>query len=95
MVSTSKFAHTKYEERNRTGENLYMFDGYSSLTSHHYAESGKEATDCFCAEIKDFDFKRPEHCHFSQAIWWDTQKNGSRIAAGSRGVYMVFRYFPV
>ena len=82
------------KERNGTGGKIYAFDGYSSLTPRHFAESGKEATECFYAEINSYDFKKLTYCHFTQVIWCETQKIGAGIAAGPSGIFMTFRYSP-
>lgn len=92
IARSNNFAHSDNEYKgDPLGENLYMCGGYKI--------TGKEMSQAWYNEIKDYDFKRGAPSsgtgHFTQLIWADSKEVGFGFAKAKDGSYYgVANYYP-
>ncbi|XP_062255454.1 GLI pathogenesis-related 2, like [Platichthys flesus] len=90
LASTRILKHSQESSRGSCGENL----AWAS-----YDQSGKDVTDRWYDEVKQYNFSSPGFSsgtgHFTAMVWKSTQKLGVGKATASDGSsFVVARYFP-
>ncbi|XP_072317401.1 GLI pathogenesis-related 2, like [Eucyclogobius newberryi] len=90
LASTRILKHSVESTRGSCGENL----AWAS-----YDQSGKDVTDRWYDEVKQYNFKRPGFSsgtgHFTAMVWKSSKKLGVGKATAEDGsTFVVARYFP-
>jgi len=94
LASIDKMEHTTLEQRQNTGESLYVEFGRDVNSGE-----GERATQWWYDEIKDYDYSKPVFDwatgHFTQLVWFGTVDMGLGVAVSETGkTYVVANYFP-
>ena len=94
LASTGNFAHSgnKYKG-NPLGENLYK-----SWGSYQVSVTGKEASNSWYEEVKDYDFNNPGFTsgtgHFTQLVWKNSKQLGCGASCQNNAIVVTCNYYP-